>query len=59
MGASKACSPEAVKVAGSLSVHSALPGSPLLSAFSVAVSSAPAVDVSPIVWNVAPMEPSV
>ena len=44
---------------GSLSVHSASPGEPLLSAFSVTVNSLPTVDVSPISVNGTPIELSV
>ena len=45
-GASKVCTPEAAKVAGSVSVHSASPGSPLLSAFSVTVILVPTVGMT-------------
>ena len=59
VGASKVCTPEPEKVAGSASVHSAAPGLPLLSAFSVIARWAPAVVVAVMLAKSKPMELSV
>ena len=59
VGASKACTPEPEKVAGSVSVHSVLPGVLPLASFSVITRSVPAVVVAVMVSKSKPMELSV
>ena len=57
-GALNVCNPFEAKLVGSPSVHSALPGLPLSSVFSVTVRWSPAVEVSATLCNQMPIEPS-
>ena len=60
VGASKVCTPEAVKLPGSLSVHSTAPGAPpVATSLSVTRRSAPAVDVLEMVRKLMPTESTV
>ena len=60
VGALKACRPEAVKLPGSLSVHSTAPGAPpVATSLSVTRRSAPAVDVSEMLRKSMPTESTV
>ena len=58
VGAVNVCVPDEAKLGGSARMHRVLPGEPLLSSFSVAVSSLPAVTVSAMVWKLKPIESS-